>query len=809
MRILVVEDDELTAKALTTVLVQQNYAIEVAIDGGVAWELVESFEFDLILLDVMIPKLDGIALCRKLRSQGYQMPILLLTGRDGGHDKAIGLDAGADDYVVKPFDPEELVARIRALLRRSNAVSQVVLEWGNLRLDPISCEAIYGDKLLSLTPKEYALLELFLRNSRRVFSCGVILEQIWSFDEMPGEEAVRTHIKGLRQKLKATGAPADLIETVYGIGYRLKPLELPTSLTAETTSTTPSKSAEAHQPSKQQTLHILSKVWDKYQPRVSQQVEVLERAIATLPPTTDDLESTSPPERLPPADLEDLWQQAKQEAHTLAGSLGTFGLVKGSKLARKIEHLLPQSPCLDCTQIARLRDLITELRQEINQFSRQPAANPTTSLTDSPRLLIVDRDRLTAERLLQEAETWGLQGSIASDLTLASTQIEQHPPAAVLLDLSVAPDRQTGLALLEALSHRVPPIPVLILTTQDDLTDRLETIRLGGRTFLQKPIAPAQVLTAVCQVLQPTTAEAKILVVDDDPSILAALRTLLEPWGLQVTALSDPQQFWQMLEVTSPDLLILDIKMPHLSGVDLCRVVRNDARWSELPIIFLTAHTDAQTVNQVFAVGADDFVSKPIVGPELVTRIINRLDRIRALRRLTDTDPLTGVASRYRSTQDLDRLLRLANRHHQVLSLVVLTIDRFQQIRDRDGGATADAILRQVGQLLQRSFRGEDVVARWGGSEFVLGLYDMNLENSLSRLNQLLTLIQQQEIFAAHDRTLPLTASIGIAQYPTTGKDLQSLYRAADQALYRAQANGGNQIMVAGVATPDLQPRHS
>ena len=807
MRILVVEDDELTAKALTTVLVQQNYAVEVAIDGGVAWELVESFDFDLILLDVMIPKLDGIALCRKLRSRGYQMPILLLTGRDGGHDKAIGLDAGADDYVVKPFDPEELVARIRALLRRSNAVSQVVLEWGNLRLDPISCEAIYGGKLLSLTPKEYALLELFLRNSRRVFSCGVILEQIWSFDEMPGEEAVRTHIKGLRQKLKATGAPADLIETVYGIGYRLKPLEPPP--TTEPALTKPSKNVEVRPPSKQQTLHILSEVWDKYQPRVSQQVEVLERAIATLFPATDDRESTAQPEQRPSINPAELWQQAKQEAHTLAGSLGTFGLVKGSKLARKIDHLLPQSPVLDCAQTTRLRDLIAELRQEIDQFSRQSVAPLATSVADSPRLLIIDRDRPTAEQLLQEAETWGFQGSIASDLPLASTQIEQHPPAAVLLDLSVAPDRQTGLALLEALSHRVPPIPVLILTTQDDLTDRLETVRLGGRIFLQKPIAPAQVLTAVRQVLQPINAEAKILVVDDDPSILAALRTLLEPWGLQVTALSDPQQFWQILEVTSPDLLILDIKMPHLSGVELCQVVRNDARWSELPIIFLTAHTDAQTVNQVFAVGADDFVSKPIVGPELVTRIINRLDRIRALRRLTDTDPLTGVASRYRSTQDLDRLLRLANRHHQVLSLVVLSIDRFQQIRDLDGSATADTMLRQVGKLLQQSFRGEDVVARWGGGEFVLGLYDISLENSLSRLNQLLNLIQKQEIFAAHDRKLPLTASIGIAQYPTTGKDLQSLYRAADKALYQAQANGGNQIMVASVATPDLQQRHS
>lgn len=139
------------------------------------------------MLDVMLPKLDGISLCRRLRSQGYQMPILLLTGRDSSHEKAIGLDAGADDYLVKPFDREELVARVRALLRRGTLTSTPVLEWGNLRFDPSSCEVTYGTRPLQLTPKEYSLLELFLRNSRRVFSCSAILDHLWSYESTPGE----------------------------------------------------------------------------------------------------------------------------------------------------------------------------------------------------------------------------------------------------------------------------------------------------------------------------------------------------------------------------------------------------------------------------------------------------------------------------------------------------------------------------------------------------------------------------------------------------------------------------------------------
>ena len=133
--------------------------------------VVEAFDYDLILLDVMLPKLDGISICRHVRSQGYTMPILMLTAVDG--DRAVGLDAGADDYAIKPFNPEDLTARIRALLRRGTATARPILTWENLALDPRNCEVAYEGKSIALTPKEYALLELLLRHNRRVFSCGV------------------------------------------------------------------------------------------------------------------------------------------------------------------------------------------------------------------------------------------------------------------------------------------------------------------------------------------------------------------------------------------------------------------------------------------------------------------------------------------------------------------------------------------------------------------------------------------------------------------------------------------------------------
>ncbi|MBO3458322.1 response regulator [Aetokthonos hydrillicola Thurmond2011] len=768
MRILIVEDDEVTAKALTTVLCHHNYAVEVATDGQSAWELVKAFDYDLIMLDVMLPKLDGISLCRCVRSHGLKMPILLLTGRDSSHDKAIGLDAGADDYVVKPFDSEELVARVRALLRRGNSTSQPVLEWGNLRFDPSTAEVNYETQPLHLTPKEYALLELFLRNPRRVFSCSAILDHVWSFDHAPGEEAVRTQIKGLRQKLKAVGASGDLIETVYGIGYRLKPLQATTTVIGK---------SEAVEQIQQQTLASLVSVWNRFKDKISQQVSVLEQA------ATDILSNTI---------NQELLTQAQHQAHTLAGSLGTFGFTKGSELARKIEHLL-QNGSIGAKEGKHLHKLVEALRQQIDSPLKLVSAEHTPN-DERPFLLIVDSDRPLASKLAIEADLQGIRAEVATNLSEAKQMIHDHHPNVVLLDPTVADTTEEGLALLAQLSRETPPVAVLVFTAQDSLRDRVEVARLGGRAFFQKPVSPFQVIEAVTQILQQADirTEAVVMIVDDDIEILATLRTLLEPWGLKVISLNDPQRFWETLEASLPDLLILDIKMPHVSGVELCQVVRNDPRWSGLPILFLTAHTDAATLNQVFAVGADDFVSKPIIGPELVTRIINRLERIKLLRNLAEVDPLTTVFNRRRATEDLNKFLHLSQRYNQPLCLAILNLDNFKQVNETFGHTVGDSVLRRVGQLLKQTFPCEDVIARWGGEEFIVGMYGMTRNDALQQLVRLKESLQAQEFITPNGIKFPVTFSTGIVQYPVDGTDLESLYQSARVALYQTKVSGCN-----------------
>jgi DNA-binding response OmpR family regulator len=222
MRILVVEDDVQIADLLAEALTNRQYKVDVAQDGEEAWSWVEALEYDLILLDITLPKMNGIRFCQRLRERHSAVPVLILTARDTIADKIVGLDAGADDYMVKPFDIEELLARIRALLRRGGSAVRPNLFWGDLSLDPNTYEASYQNRPMTLTPKEYALLELLVANGRRVLSRPGIIERLWALDDPPTEEAVKSHIKTLRQKLRSVGAPEDFIETVHGLGYRLR-----------------------------------------------------------------------------------------------------------------------------------------------------------------------------------------------------------------------------------------------------------------------------------------------------------------------------------------------------------------------------------------------------------------------------------------------------------------------------------------------------------------------------------------------------------------------------------------------------------
>ncbi|MEG4287123.1 response regulator [Microcoleus sp. A006_D1] len=635
MKILLVEDDSITTNLLTRALNSHNYNVNTATDGQTALQLAQAYDYDLIVLDVLIPKLDGISLCRELRSSGCQMPILLLTALDSRSNLVEGLEAGADDYMVKPFNIEELIARIRALLRRGKAaLSSTILSWEKLQVNPDSTEVNYAEKVLHLTPKEYNLLALFLRNPRRIFSRSAILDRIWSAGEFPQEEAVTAHIKGLRHKLKAAGMSVELIETVYGLGYRLKSLpedlESP-KVVGETAKSQESLSAESSGQSlvlnnderRLKVLSVVAEIRGKLRANFIEKVVIFDRAIAQLKTGTLDNE---------------LRQEAQAEAHKLVGSLGTLGLPKGSVVARKIEDLFKAQNVLKPGTAQQIEGFLHLLKQIFDRPQPEPESELVAQVLQRRRILIVDDDSVQSDRLKIAASGFGFQIEVAKSPQAARIAIYRQPPDAILLDLTFSRVQENGLTLLAELRSEKPDIPVMIFSGHNQLSDRIEVARLGASGFLHKSIAPADILKAVAQLLDQTgPAEAKVMVVDDDVHLLAALTMILQPWGLQVTTLDEPERFWEVLETTCPDLLILDVEMPGYSGIELCLAVRNDLRWSKLPVLFLTAHSESETVRQMFVAGADDYVNKPIVEPELIARLLNRLERAQLRHRLAQT----------------------------------------------------------------------------------------------------------------------------------------------------------------------------
>ena len=231
-RILIVDDEPAVREALQRSLAFEGYATETAVDGLDALEKAGTYDPELIVLDVLMPRMDGLTAARRLRATGVTVPVLMLTARDTVGDRVTGLDAGADDYLVKPFELDELLARIRALLRRSSYAAAAgapvdaddTMSFGDLRMDLVTREVTRGGRRVELTRTEFTLLEMFLAHPRQVLTREQILKAVWGFDFEPSSNSLDVYVMYLRRKTEAGGEPR-LVHTVRGVGYVLRPAE--------------------------------------------------------------------------------------------------------------------------------------------------------------------------------------------------------------------------------------------------------------------------------------------------------------------------------------------------------------------------------------------------------------------------------------------------------------------------------------------------------------------------------------------------------------------------------------------------------
>ncbi|MDJ0634966.1 MAG: response regulator [Xenococcaceae cyanobacterium MO_188.B29] len=765
MRILLVEDDEILQNVLLQSLTSQNHVVDVAEDGELGWAYCESGEYELILLDVGLPELDGISLCERLRKAGYSTPILLMTAKDANHERIRGLDAGADDYLIKPLDLGELHARIRALSRRGEVVPTTVLEIQGLKLDPSSCQVSYKSKPIKVTPKEYSLLELFLRNPARVFSRGQILDRLWTFDDPPQEESVKAHIKGLRKKLKQAGV-TDWIENVYGIGYRLNPkISQPEPETPEITEVTESPSNSVEQEFNQK----MEQMWQQYQGLMAERMKVLQTAVSVL--LKGDLSSY-------------LHHSAETAAHKLAGVLGMFDRQVGTNLAREIETLMQAHQVLPTPE----KDRFIALVEDLDSLLALEETETPVQIEKIQKLLLISTEPELGSQLQALATSASLNWKQVNNLDRAKNWLTNNSPYLVVLDIDAMEREPVYLSLIDDLANQTPTIPALVLSREDRLLDRVNVVRAGAAGFLVKPITPAQIWQSVNQLLQrdyevpglsDRSGETRVLIVDDDPLFLAAIRPLLEPWGIRMTALDAPLRFWEVLESTNPDLLILDVEMPEINGIELCQTIRSDPNWQSLPILFLTALRDSETIQQVFTAGADDYATKPIIGSELLTRINNRLERNRLLQNLAYKEPITGLMNQLKSSQELESLLQHAQQNHTFFCLVVLRLQDLDRINFKYGHRIGNQVLQRWGRLLQAAFRNNAILGYWGNGEFAIGTTSLTKMGMSDRLGEIMATLRKQIFIAADSDRFSVLCSYALAEYPTDGTTLQSLYQSS------------------------------
>ncbi|WP_310483314.1 response regulator [Chamaesiphon sp. VAR_48_metabat_403] len=655
MKILLIEDDDPLIALLTRSLNSQHYIVDAVKDGEMGWIYASTFDYDSIVLDIMLPKLDGISLCKKLRGAGYTTPILLLTAQDNTTAKVQGLDAGADDYMVKPFEIAELIARVRALRRRGSNNPLPLLIWGDLMLDPITCEVTYNRQPLILTTKEYDLLELFLRDSARVFSSEEIIDRLWSSDDFPAAATVRSHLRRLRHKLQSAGAPPDAIGTIHGRGYYLKspqshgngtdrqPERSPSLVSAidilpgsDSLNGTESSDRDAQQ---QQYLAFIQETWVTTKPqcleRLTEIRAIVDRLLAG---------NCTYPEQ----------QQAHQQAHKLVGTLGVLTLLDAMEIARRLEVILNRSILLSPTAAAILPTLVDELVKSIVQKTgyanetTAPSQIPPAANPDLPLLLLIAIDATLTQSLSAIAEHRGYRpislSTIAAGVGYLTTITDLPSPPVIFIGLTDTQElTNVNLPLFDLMAkidRQFSDRSVLVLSDRDESNDpprsqlhqRLAVVRHGGKFLNTTGLTADRIFTAATARF-PTASEVelKVMVVDDDLDWLRAMPKLLQPWGMKVTTLADPQQFWTVLQSVDPDALILDIKMPEINGFELCQVLRSDPHWQHLPILFLTAAQEAIAQQEAFNVGADDYLCKPVMGGELAHRIRHRLTRLRSL----------------------------------------------------------------------------------------------------------------------------------------------------------------------------------
>lgn len=679
MKLMLVEDEESTAELLSTTLMAERYTVDIARDEATSFNWVTQQEYDMVLLSTLIPEFDVSSVCQHFRSLGYQMPILLLLPKHSTQEIVAGLDAGADDYLTKPVNLSFMLAKIRALLRRTQTnPSHSLLVWGKLTLDRVALKVTYNQQEIKLKAREYKLLELLMRNPRRVFSRNTIIDQIWTNNCYPTQGAVTNLVKDIRQQFKKAGIVEEVIETVFGLGYRMQ-------ASSET------------------------KVETSWQQQ--------ESASAAIAPTSKWSEA--------------LWEAPMQVLTQIEPALSTHEL----------------TPEQQATVRAKGHQLC-QLMEELRIFLKHPHQIPSRPLME---------DLLTQD---------------------SPSQLSKMP----------ALSQQCRSCWQPPLQPDVKPSAIVTGNELHTAANQRKSSHSHGSV-----------------IFSPTESSQAIALFVGDRATSKSIKQVLTPWGIRVFTITNPQALWNTFITVSPHLLLLDLDIYPSDHIELCRELITTPDYQEIPILVLTEQTDPAYLKQLLATGINDFINQPIVGSEVVSRVVNCLE-VGAIRKQwqlqrshsrklqqTHLDPLTQLPNRYLFECHLQQVWQELSEKQEPIVLILSEIDDFQRHLSGSGYAVGNDGVQQIAQTLQQCIGMSGSVARYGTAAFAILLPATPLDTAL-RLTQKIQ--QQMTELNTHQRlgvSESLTMSMGIVGIvPTTNQMVKALIKAATQALSTAQRQGRN-----------------
>jgi diguanylate cyclase (GGDEF)-like protein len=531
----------------------------------------------------------------------------------------------------------------------------------------------------------------------------------------------------------------------------------------------------------------------EYMREAAGRVEAIDRLLDALARQPDD-----------EAALRDLLRRF----HGFAGSGTTYGLPQVTALGlegeRECAALLARRAVLTAKDLHHWHALLGQLRAALDGAAAPGAPRPPEREAGPaaavPDILVIDEDAEVRQGLKRLAAQEGMSVRSARTASEGKQAVDERLPDGLVVGTRL-PDGP-GYELVEHLRARPGSdlTAVLMVAGAASFLDKVDAIHCGADGYFQKPVNWEAFLRRLQHLLERNKAEAaRVLYVEDDPNQAAFVRAVLQSAGYEVRICEDPKRFEADLTAFRPDLVLMDIVLPGLSGYDLARYVRQDERYAALPIVFLTTEVQMQARIETARAGGDGYIEKPVTPALLLSDVAARVERARFIRGLMNRDGLTRLLTHTAFLERARMALAQARRDpERTMAWVMIDVDHFKAINDRHGHPVGDRVLTGLAALLRRRLRQPDAVGRYGGEEFAVIVEGLGEPEVVRLVNRLLSEFGDTDFHAADGTTFRATFSAGVAVLDTKAMDLEHWRRAADDALYGAKAAGRNRVLAAG-----------